>query len=143
MLLRRSKRIAEKFIVPDVEKSMIREVYGDIRLRCAFTPGATMKKFLVIIAGGILTVSAQATCYSVYNKSGKLIHQSADAPVDTRLQYHMTVPQRFGAGSTLVYVGNGENCSPIGVFVDAYSSEGTPGEMMTGQRLIRRKADRS
>ena len=71
-----------------------------------------MKRFLAIVATCGLALSAHAGCYSVYNSTGRLIHQSSDAPVDTRQQYHMTVPQRFGSGSTLVYLAEYESCLP-------------------------------
>ncbi len=101
-----------------------------------------MKRTLVIIAACSLAFSAHATCYTVYNSAGKMIHQSSDAPVDTRLQYHMTVPQRFGPGSTLVYVGNGESCSSLGSLVDVSGSQSNQGERLSGQSRYRPKADR-
>lgn len=64
-----------------------------------------------------LTVSAHAGCYSVYRPGGTLIHQSSEAPVDTRYEYHRTVPQRFGQGATLVYVNDNEACSELALRV--------------------------
>lgn len=70
-----------------------------------------MKRFLLAVIGWSLVLTAQAGCYSVYSSAGRLIHQSIEAPVDTTYQYHLTVPQRFGAGATLVYQ-NGEKVCP-------------------------------
>ena len=101
-----------------------------------------MKRALVIIATLGWAISAHATCYTVYSSAGKVIHQSSDAPVDTRLQYHMTVPQRFGAGATLVYVGNGENCASLGSQVDVSRSGFVRGGRSSGQSQNSPKADR-
>lgn len=101
-----------------------------------------MKRTLVIIAACSFAFSVHATCYTVYNSAGKLIHQSSDAPVDTRLQYHMTVPQRFGPGSTLVYVSNGESCASLSSLVDVSRSESNRGGRLSGQSQNRPKADR-
>ena len=102
-----------------------------------------MKKILAVIAAFGLASVAQATCYTVYNNAGKMIHQSADAPVDTRLQYHMTVPQRFGPGATLVYVSNGESCSSFGAFAKVSGFESNRDQRIDGQNKNRPKADRS
>lgn len=72
--------------------------------------------FAIFVACG-LTMSAHASCYSVYNPAGSLIYQSSDAPVDTRFEYHRTIPQRFGQGSTLVYVNDTQSCSAVGTLV--------------------------
>ena len=78
-----------------------------------------MKNVFAIFFACGLTVSAHASCYSVYNPAGNLIYQSSDAPVDTRFEYHRTVPQRFGQGSTLVYVNDTQSCSAVGMLVGA------------------------
>jgi hypothetical protein len=70
----------------------------------------TLKNVFAILAACGLTMSAHAGCYSVYSPAGKLIHQSSEAPVDTRYEYHRTVPQRFGQGATLVYVNDDQGC---------------------------------
>ena len=101
-----------------------------------------MKRALVIIATLGCSLSAHATCYTVYSSAGKIIHQSSVAPVDTRLQYHMTVPQRFGAGATLVYVGNGENCASLDSQIGVPRSDSFRGEKLNGQGPSRPKADR-
>ena len=74
----------------------------------------TLKNVFVILAACSLTMSAHAGCYSVYGPGGKLLLQSSEAPVDTRLDYHSTVPQRFGQGATLVYINDGQSCAEVG-----------------------------
>jgi hypothetical protein len=74
----------------------------------------TLKNVLAILAGCGLAMSAQAGCYSVYNPAGQLMYQSSEAPVDTRAEYHRTVPQRFGRGAALVYVNDDQRCPEVG-----------------------------
>ena len=83
---------------------------GSLTLKIIFT-------LLAMIAAFGLTMSAHAGCYSVYNPAGKLIYQSSEAPVDTRYEYHRTVPQRFGQGATLVYVNDDQRCLDMGTQV--------------------------
>lgn len=89
--------------------------------------------FAILVACG-LTVSAHAGCYSVYNPAGNLIFQSSDAPVDTRFEYHRTIPQRFGQGSTLVYVNDQQPCSGVVMRVGAPGSGPGPGSGQAGLR---------
>lgn len=72
-----------------------------------------MKNVFALLAACGLTMSAHASCYSVYNSAGNLIYQSSEAPVDTRYEYHRTVPQRFGQGATLVYVNDDQRCQSL------------------------------
>lgn len=76
-----------------------------------------MKNLFAILVACGLTVSAHASCYSVYRPDGTLVHQSSEAPVDTRFEYHRTVPQRFGQGATLVYVNDGQACPELALRV--------------------------
>ena len=77
----------------------------------------TLKNLFVILAACGLSLSAYANCYSVYSPASKLIFQSSEAPVDTRFEYHDTVPQRFGRGATLVYVNDEQSCPEVGTLV--------------------------
>ena len=77
----------------------------------------TLKNVFAILAVCCLTMSAHAGCYSVYNPAGNLIYQSSEAPVDTRYEYHRTIPQRFGQGATLVYVNDDQRCLDMGMQV--------------------------
>lgn len=88
-------------------------------------------------------LSAQAACYSVYNTAGKLINQSTQAPVDTRLQYHLTVPQRFGQGATLVHVADDNGCAVVDMPVQLAGAEFTQVASVNRQGRSRAKADRS
>jgi hypothetical protein len=88
----------------------------------------TLKNLFAVLAACGLTLSAHAGCYSVYNPAGKLIFQSSEAPVDTRYDYHRTVPQRFGQGATLVYVNDEERCPGLGTLVSSVSGA-SPGRV--------------
>ena len=77
----------------------------------------TLKNIFAILAACGLSLSAHAGCYSVYNPAGHLIYQSSEAPVDTRYEYHRTIPQRFGQGATLVYVNDEQRCLDMGTQV--------------------------
>jgi hypothetical protein len=95
-----------------------------------------MKKPLFIIFGLVFSLVTHADCYIVYDSSGKLIHQSSESPVDIELPFHMTVPERFGKGATLVYQIGAQNCADInpsarmkstgGLDSSAYFSASTP-----------------
>ena len=76
-----------------------------------------LKNVFAILAACGLSMSAHAGCYSVHNRAGQLIYQSSEAPVDTRFEYHRTVPQRFGQGATLVYVNDDQRCPDVGTLV--------------------------
>lgn len=81
-----------------------------------------LKNVFAILAACGLSMSAHAGCYSVYNPAGNLIYQSSEAPVDTRHEYHRTVPQRFGQGATLVYVNDDQHCPDVGTLVGVSGS---------------------
>ena len=100
----------------------------------------SLKNVFALLAACGLTVSAQAGCYSVYNPAGKLVHQSSEAPVDTRLEYHRTVPQRFGAGATLVYVNDDQRCPAVGTLVGVANPG--PGQTAGTGSQVRPRADR-
>ena len=93
----------------------------------------TLKNVFAILAAGCLTLSAHAGCYSVYNPAGKLIHQSSEAPVDTRHEYHRTIPQRFGQGATLVYVNDDQRCPDVGTLAGVSGSSAGRVAGMGGQ----------
>ena len=82
----------------------------------------TLKNVFAVLAACGLTMSAHAGCYSVYNPAGNLIYQSSEAPVDTRYEYHRTIPQRFGQGATLVYVNDDQRCLNMGTLVGVSGS---------------------
>ena len=88
-----------------------------------------LKKLFAILAACGLSMSAHAGCYSIYSSASKLIFQSSEAPVDTRFEYHGTVPQRFGKGATLVYVNDEQSCPEVRMLVgvSAVSTGGAAG----------------
>lgn len=59
-------------------------------------------KALLLVAATLATGMAQATCYNIYKADGSLMHQSSTSPVDLSLQIGDTVPEKFGAGATMV-----------------------------------------
>lgn len=102
-----------------------------------------MKKFLTLVAACGVTLSVHAGCYSVYNNTGRLIYQSTEAPVDTTYNYHVTVPQRFGQGTSLVYINDGESCLAFSSLAQISSIESNRVSAMGGQNQGRpRRADR-
>lgn len=100
-----------------------------------------MKRFFTILATCGFALSAQSACYIVYN-ANRLIYQSSEPPVDTRYQYHATVPQRFGQGSTLIYLNNLENCPTIGTLVQVSAPSPGNRDAMIGRRTRPLKAER-
>ena len=103
----------------------------------------TLKKIFALLAACGLSMSAHAGCYSVYNPAGNLIYQSSEAPVDTRHEYHRTVPQRFGQGATLVYVNDEQRCPDVGTLVGVSgSSSGRIAEMGGRTQARPGRADR-
>ncbi|WP_051676076.1 hypothetical protein [Polaromonas glacialis] len=102
-----------------------------------------MKNVFAILAACGLSMSAHAGCYSVYHPGGKLIYQSSEAPVDTRHEYHRTVPQRFGQGATLVYVNDNQPCLDMGALVGVSGSSAGRVAGMDGRTQARPgRADR-
>ncbi|MDB5742543.1 MAG: hypothetical protein JWR68_858 [Polaromonas sp.] len=102
----------------------------------------TVFAIIAIITTCGMAVSAHAGCYTVYS-SGKIVHQSSEAPVDTSPQFHRTIPQRFGQGASLVFVAQEDNCPPIGIPVQAFGSDFGQGADRNSRSVGRRpKAER-
>lgn len=101
-----------------------------------------MKRFFLAVMGWSLALTAQAGCYSVYSSAGRLIHQSIEAPVDTTYPYHLTVPQRFGFGATLVYQNGEKVCPTLSAAVHTVSAQVNTGAPTDRSQAIP-KADRS
>lgn len=99
-----------------------------------------MKRILAIMACSF-ALSAHASCYMIY-KADHVIYQSGDAPVDTRYQYHETVPRRFGAGASLVYVSGGEDCLTVSTSLGVPRSYTNRVSMTSANEGKPRKADR-
>ena len=66
-----------------------------------------MKHLARILSGSLLAVSSlQAlACYTVYDRSNRVMYQGEQAPVDMSLPIHETVPARFPGGH-LVFDGS-------------------------------------
>jgi hypothetical protein len=84
-----------------------------------------MRKIILIVFGLSFVLLGHADCYIVYDSAGKMIYQSSGAPVDMESQFSVTVPKRFGRGSSMVYETGGKSCETIDVSVqkEAKSSE--------------------
>lgn len=68
------------------------------------------KAILSIALSILLPISAQAQqeiqeaiCYTVRNSAGKIIEQTTDVPVDMSKHLSQTVPEKYGAGSTMTF----------------------------------------
>ncbi|MDD2610679.1 MAG: hypothetical protein PHX60_13520 [Giesbergeria sp.] len=62
-----------------------------------------LSTLLAIAAITALPAQAQdVTCYTVRDSTGKIIDQAADPPVDLSKRISETVPQKYGAGSTMM-----------------------------------------
>ena len=53
--------------------------------------------------------------------------------MDTRHEYHRTVPQRFGQGATLVHVNDGQRCLDMGTPVGLSSASPGPAQARPGR----------
>jgi hypothetical protein len=58
----------------------------------------------VLFCSLLACASAQAmACYTVYDRSNRVVYQGADAPVDMGLPLHTALASRFPAGSSMVF----------------------------------------
>lgn len=62
-----------------------------------------MNKSLALAIALLAATGAQAACYTVLGSNGAILAQSSTPPVDMSYQLHQTVPQRFGAGASMVF----------------------------------------
>jgi len=83
-------------------------------------------KMLVLAATCTICATASAACFTVLNKDGQTIHQSASTPVDLSLPLHETVPARFGPGASMVFSMDSlaSDCIPVGVKKDVEATRG-------------------
>lgn len=57
---------------------------------------------------------ASASCYTVYNRRGKLVYRNADTPVNMSRHLRHTVPKKYGNGATMVFEAPlGTSCTQI------------------------------
>lgn len=57
----------------------------------------TLKYTLGVLLTTVISSQALA-CYTVYDRSGKLVYHAATAPIDMRYQIHETLPEFFPGG---------------------------------------------
>ena len=67
-------------------------------------------KAILMAAALLATGAAQATCYSIYKADGSLLQQSSTSPVNLAVQIGDSVPEKFGAGATMVVSDQGVYC---------------------------------
>ena len=60
----------------------------------------------------VLSAPAWSSCYTVYSGSS-LVYQSTRSPVDMSYPLHETLPKRFGAGATMVFVPDNDSCGAL------------------------------
>lgn len=78
-----------------------------------------MKKILLFLAFNLFCAGAWASCYTVVGPKGEVLSESTNPPVDMSLPLHLTVPERFGPGSVLVFgIADGNCGSTIDRFDD-------------------------
>lgn len=73
-----------------------------------------MKRQIAFATACVVSLGASAACYTVFEKSGKVIYQSEKAPVSLAYPLHETVPARFGAGATMAFTTDFGSCIPVG-----------------------------
>lgn len=57
---------------------------------------------------------ASASCYSVYNRKGKLLYRDYMTPVDMSTHLRRSVPKKYGRGATMVFEAPlGTSCTKI------------------------------
>lgn len=75
-----------------------------------------MGKFLAalsLLAMGCVTTTANAQCYSVYDRDNQLIYQSVQSPVDLGQPIADAVSKRFSAGARMVFTPTVDDCMPV------------------------------
>jgi hypothetical protein len=74
-------------------------------------PESIMKfKPLVLVAASLFAANAMA-CYTVYDRSGRIVYHAEDPPVDMSQQLHSALQRRF-PGSHMVF-DQGAICEPV------------------------------
>lgn len=78
-----------------------------------------MRKAAILLAASLFASGAWASCYTVLSAKGEVLSESPNPPVDMSYPLHLTVPERFGPGATLVFGVADGNC---GSRTDRFSS---------------------
>ena len=63
----------------------------------------TFLRSAACVAVAVAASAASAACYSVYDSRGKLLHQTAQPPVDMRYHLRHTVPKKYGTGASMAF----------------------------------------
>ncbi|MET4576119.1 hypothetical protein [Ottowia thiooxydans] len=68
------------------------------------------KQAAILIAAGLFSAAASASCYRVLGPKGEMLSESTNPPVNMAYPLHVTVPERFGPGAVLVFGIADGNC---------------------------------
>lgn len=71
-----------------------------------------IRRIWLILTLLVLSAPAYSSCYTVYAGSS-LVYQSTRAPVDLSYPLHETLPKRFGAGASMVFVPDNDSCGAL------------------------------
>jgi hypothetical protein len=73
-----------------------------------------MKLKIALLCGLALAGANAMACYTVYDGTSRVLYQGVEAPVDMSKPLHVSVGQRFGNGSSMVF--NQSNiCTPVSI----------------------------
>ena len=78
----------------------------------AFRETFVIRRTWLILTLLVLSAPAHATCYTVYS-GPTLVYQSTRAPVDLSYPLHETLPKRFGAGASMIFVPDNDSCGAL------------------------------
>lgn len=93
-----------------------------------------MKKTIFLLAAGLCSASAWASCYTVLGPKGEKLSESHNPPVDMSYPLHQTVPERFGPGAVLVF---GIADGVCGTRIDRYAAVNKAAPAGNGPQQIR------
>ena len=71
-----------------------------------------IRRISLVVTLLALSAPAYSSCYTVYAGSN-LVYQSTRAPVDLSYPLHETLPKRFGAGASMVFVPDNDSCGAL------------------------------
>jgi hypothetical protein len=70
---------------------------------------------LCMAVSAVVASPAYASCFTIYDRHDKMVFQSPETPVDMSYQLHQTVPERFGAGASMVFTLSDDFCQVVGL----------------------------
>jgi hypothetical protein len=98
-------------------------------------------KLLLVPLLGLASLQAMA-CYTVYDRTNRILYQSDVAPIDMSRPLHETMPARFPAGAQLVFDTSAAYCPAVVVSSVAIGNGGpvtrTQSPLLTDEHTARR-----